>query len=179
MQIIWPSRFIISRAPSAKKFACRLEELHLWSLPATRVAAASNTALLAKVSAWLLLAAVGQVASLPFCQGTLAAGPPSPSPSPARGEASTCLRAAKQDVAVFDEPGRYGGWPANGGVWSWGNEIVAGFTAAWYKAAKNDHAVDRSRPFEKCQARSLDGGRPGRWKSRAFPTTATRRHARP
>lgn len=61
-------------------------------------------------------------------------------------------------VAVFDEPGRYGGWPANGGAWVWGNEILVGFTAAWYKPAKNDHAVDRTKPFEKWQARSLDGG---------------------
>ena len=26
----------------------------------------------------------------------------------------------KRHVAVFNEPRRYGGWPANGGVWSWG-----------------------------------------------------------
>ena len=61
-------------------------------------------------------------------------------------------------VIVFNEPGRYGGWPANQGIWRWGNEIVVGFTAAWYKPAVNDHAVDRSKPFEKWQARSLDGG---------------------
>lgn len=64
----------------------------------------------------------------------------------------------KQDVTVFCEKGRYGGWPANGGAWSWDNEILVGFTAAWYKPAKNDHAVDRSQPFEKWQARSLNGG---------------------
>jgi hypothetical protein len=64
----------------------------------------------------------------------------------------------RQNITVFQEPGRYGGWPANGGVWAWGDEIVVGFTAAWYKPAKNDHAVERSKPFEKWQARSLDGG---------------------
>ncbi len=64
----------------------------------------------------------------------------------------------KQDVIVFQEPGRYGGWPANGGAWSWGHEILVGFTAAWYKPAKNDHAVDRSRPSQRWQARSRDGG---------------------
>ena len=72
-------------------------------------------------------------------------------------------------VAVFDEPGRYGGWPANGGVWSWGNEIVVGFTAAWYKPAKNDHAVDRSKTFEKWQARSLDGGQTWSIEKPGFP----------
>jgi CubicO group peptidase (beta-lactamase class C family) len=63
-----------------------------------------------------------------------------------------------RNVIVFKQPGRYGGWPANAGIWAWGNEIVVGFTAAWYKAAKKDHAVDRTKPFEKWQARSLDGG---------------------
>ncbi len=61
-------------------------------------------------------------------------------------------------VTVFQEPGRYGGWPANQGIWHWDDEIVVGFTAAWYKPAVSDHAVDRSKPFEKWQARSLDGG---------------------
>ena len=75
----------------------------------------------------------------------------------------------KQHVPVFSEPGRYGGWPANGGIWSWGNEIVVGFTAAWYKAAKNDHAVDRSKTFEKWQARSLDGGQSWSIEKPGFP----------
>jgi hypothetical protein len=72
--------------------------------------------------------------------------------------AATVQPGEKHHVVVFKEPGRYGGWPANGGVWSWGEEIVVGFTAAWYKPAKHDHAVDRGKPFEKWQARSLDGG---------------------
>ena len=70
---------------------------------------------------------------------------------------------AKQNVTVFGEPGRYGGWPANHGLWQWGDELVAGFEVAWYKPATNDHAVDRSKPFENWQARSLDGGRT--WKT--------------
>ena len=32
-------------------------------------------------------------------------------------------------VAVYDVDGRFGGWPANHGVWSWGNEILVGFSA--------------------------------------------------
>ena len=66
--------------------------------------------------------------------------------------------AAKQNITVFKEPGRYGGWPANHGLWQWGDELVAGFEVAWFKHATNDHAVDRSKPFENWQARSLDGG---------------------
>jgi len=65
--------------------------------------------------------------------------------------------AEAQNVVVFCEPGHYGGWPANAGVWSWGNEIVVGFTVGWYKQ-KSGHAVDPAKPMEKWQARSLDGG---------------------
>jgi len=74
------------------------------------------------------------------------------------GEPPAAPPARKQNVIVYKEPGRYGGWPANHGIWAWGNEIVVGFTAAWYKPVKEGHAVDRSKPFEKWQARSLDGG---------------------
>src|ERR1700693_4801064 len=32
-----------------------------------------------------------------------------------------------EQVTVFFEPVRFGGWPANHGIWVWGNEIVVGF----------------------------------------------------
>jgi len=70
----------------------------------------------------------------------------------------------KENITIFSEPGRYGGWPANHGLWQWGDEIVAGFEVAWFKHPVNDHAVDRSKPFECWQARSLDGGK--NWKSK-------------
>lgn len=66
--------------------------------------------------------------------------------------------AARQNVIVFKESGRYGGWPANHGIWAWGDEMVVGFTVAWFKHATNGHAVDRAKPSEEWQARSLDGG---------------------
>ena len=65
----------------------------------------------------------------------------------------------QETITVFKQPGRYGGWPANHGLWQWGNELVAGFQVCWYKHATNDHAIDRSKPFEHWQARSLDGGK--------------------
>ena len=67
-------------------------------------------------------------------------------------------RPAPRHMTVFQEAARYGGWPANHGLWAWKNEIVVGYTAAWYKPAKNDHAVDRSKKFEDWQSRSLDAG---------------------
>src|ERR1044071_66749 len=62
-------------------------------------------------------------------------------------------------VTIYAEPGRYGGWPANHGIWSWGNEIVVGFTAAYFQWIGPDrHPYDRTKPEEPYLARSVDGG---------------------
>ena len=34
---------------------------------------------------------------------------------------------AMENVIVYYEPGRFGGWPANAGAWNWGDEILVGF----------------------------------------------------
>jgi hypothetical protein len=65
---------------------------------------------------------------------------------------------APQHVIVFKQAGRFGGWPANHGIWAWGNEIVVGHRDAKFKVVKSGHAVDRFAPQEDRQARSLDGG---------------------
>jgi hypothetical protein len=55
--------------------------------------------------------------------------------------------------------GRFGGWPANHGIWSWDNEILVGFSRGYYKDLGPDrHAIDREKPEEHLLARSLDGG---------------------
>jgi hypothetical protein len=64
-----------------------------------------------------------------------------------------------EHITVYREPGRYAGWPANYGIWSWGDEIVFGFTAGYHNPEGGFHSRDRTRPFETMQARSLDGGR--------------------
>lgn len=62
-------------------------------------------------------------------------------------------------VTVYSKEGRYGGWPANHGIWSWNNEILVGFSAAYYKWLGPDrHPYDRSRPEEPYLGRSVDGG---------------------
>lgn len=63
-----------------------------------------------------------------------------------------------QHITIYREPGRFAGWPANYGIWHWGNEIVVGFTAGYTDPAGGFHARDKSRPFLPMQARSLDGG---------------------
>ena len=59
---------------------------------------------------------------------------------------------------VYNEPGRFGGWPANHGIWSWGNEIVVGFEAGYFERKAEGHAINREKPAEHLLARSLDGG---------------------
>lgn len=61
---------------------------------------------------------------------------------------------------VYREPGRFGGWPANHGIWSWGDEILAGFSAGFHQnLGPERHNIDHGRPEEHLLARSLDGGR--------------------
>ena len=64
-----------------------------------------------------------------------------------------------EHVIVYREPGRFGGWPANHGIWSWGDEILVGFGRGYFKDLGPDrHAIDRDKPEEHLLARSLDGG---------------------
>lgn len=64
-----------------------------------------------------------------------------------------------RNVTVYSREGRYGGWPANHGIWSWGDEILVGFSAAYYQWIGPDrHPYDRSRPEEPYLGRSMDGG---------------------
>ena len=66
---------------------------------------------------------------------------------------------AVQHTVVFKEDGRFAGWPANNGIWAWGDEIVVGFTMAYHKInPRGGHDIDRDRPSGRRQARSLDGG---------------------
>jgi len=60
---------------------------------------------------------------------------------------------------VYKEAGRFGGWPANHGIWSWGDEIVVGFRSAHFKVMPVGHARDPEKPQDEYQARSIDGGK--------------------
>jgi hypothetical protein len=83
----------------------------------------------------------------------------------ARGEGAKVLR----HVRVYAEKGRFGGWPANHGIWSWGEEILCGFSAAYFmKKDPERHQYDNTRPEEPRLARSRDGGET--WKIEAPPS---------
>ncbi|MCM4162666.1 MULTISPECIES: sialidase family protein [unclassified Arenibacter] len=64
-----------------------------------------------------------------------------------------------QNVKVYYEPGMYGGWPANFGIWNWGDEILVGFSKGYYKdLGAHRHNFDREKTEYHMLARSLDGG---------------------
>lgn len=62
-------------------------------------------------------------------------------------------------IEVYFEEGRFGGWPANFGAWTWGDEILVGFDRGYHKdLGEERHNIDREKPEETLFARSLDGG---------------------
>lgn len=63
-----------------------------------------------------------------------------------------------EHVIVYRETGKFAGWPANYGMWAWGDEIVVGFTQCTQLAGAGFHSRDRNLPAYPLQARSLDGG---------------------
>lgn len=73
--------------------------------------------------------------------------------------AITTVQPPTQNTIVYREDGRFGGWPANNGIWCWGNEIVVGFTLGVHKDNPNGgHTIDGAAPQVPRLARSLDGG---------------------
>ncbi len=74
-----------------------------------------------------------------------------------KGFAQTDGRQIQHQI-VFSEAEKYGGWPANHGIWSWGDEILVGFVAADYNetnAGLHTYNVPTARNR---YARSFDGG---------------------
>ena len=64
-----------------------------------------------------------------------------------------------KNVIVYDDPVRYAGWPANGGIWSWDNEIVVVFYLGYLRTdGGGSYPIDREKPQVLRQARSVDGG---------------------
>ncbi len=69
--------------------------------------------------------------------------------------------ALAQDVrhgVVYEKEGRFAGWPANHGLWSWGPEILVGFDAAPFQFRQQGHAISHDHAPDQMLGRSLDGG---------------------
>ncbi|MGB2806777.1 MAG: sialidase family protein [Sedimentisphaerales bacterium] len=63
-------------------------------------------------------------------------------------------------LKVFYEKGRFAAWPANNGIWQWGNEILVGFSLGYLAPPdkKGLHQLDSTRPRTSMLARSMDAG---------------------
>ena len=61
-------------------------------------------------------------------------------------------------VVVYKAAGRFAGWPANHGIWIWGDEILVGFSRGFDKDRGDFHHIDKDKPEEFLLARSLNGG---------------------
>ncbi len=72
--------------------------------------------------------------------------------------AASVLGAAEHGF-VYKEPGKFGGWPANHGMWSWGDEMLVGFEVGHFRDTEKGHAIDYTKPAEHVLARSTDGGK--------------------
>ncbi len=59
-------------------------------------------------------------------------------------------------IVVCGGPGLYAGWPANGGMWAWGNELLVGFALGRHKEQVG-HTREAG-TMRDTLARSLDGG---------------------
>ncbi|MHC4474055.1 MAG: sialidase family protein [Planctomycetota bacterium] len=71
---------------------------------------------------------------------------------PASGETGRVL----QHAIAFGGPDIFCGWPANNGVWSWGNEILVGLSYAPYIDKEGHNIGEGSKAV---LARTTDGGR--------------------
>jgi hypothetical protein len=79
-------------------------------------------------------------------------------PNPKEINRSTFLTVPVEHVIVYHEPGYLNAWPANNGIWIWGDEILVGFVKATFLYDVLKHSFDRSQPSYSILARSLDGG---------------------
>lgn len=79
-------------------------------------------------------------------------------PDPKTIDRSQFATVPARHVIVCYEPGIFFGWPANNGVWQWGDEILVGLVKAHYKMDRLHHSRDKSKPSYYLLARSLDGG---------------------
>ncbi len=61
-----------------------------------------------------------------------------------------------KNLDVYHEEGRFAGWPANHGAWSWGNEILVGFEVGYFRK-KLAGSRDRLRQAGRARAGPLSG----------------------
>jgi hypothetical protein len=80
-----------------------------------------------------------------------------------------------KQVTVYKELGRFGGWPANQGIWSWGDETLVGFSQAYFKKVERGHAIDGSRPWFQGLRKASMAARRGKSRRRHSSTPTARK----
>ncbi len=61
-------------------------------------------------------------------------------------------------VVVYANDKEFAGWPANEGLWQWGDEVLVAFEVSAYSEHDDNHNVDREATKRIAFARSMDGG---------------------
>lgn len=74
-------------------------------------------------------------------------------------------------VVVYHEPGKFAAWPANGGLWIWGNELLVCYEVSDYLPRKDHHSFNPDSPMLTAFARSVDGGLT--WAGEEHPNVTT------
>lgn len=70
---------------------------------------------------------------------------------------ANCALSDVRHVQVFCQEKKFAGWPANGGMWAWGDELLVGFAVADHADKPSGHTYDPA-TARHVFARSLDGG---------------------
>lgn len=85
---------------------------------------------------------------------------------------TTCVATAAEvsHHVVYSRSGDFAGWPANEGLWAWGNEILTGFEVSQFVETEGDHSINRLAPKRIAFARSADGGET--WVTEEHPEVA-------
>jgi len=94
-----------------------------------------------------------------------------------KGDQHKCV---EKHIVVYDEPGRYAGWPANGGFWMWGDKMAVSFECGWFEDRpdwQDGHARDGGRPNEDIVAHSSDGGLT--WTHKTYPALGSDDNLKP
>jgi len=104
-----------------------------------------------------------KVASLVFCMAVFGCSQFVSNVTHDQWSAPKGSSAIVSNVIVYRQPGRFCGWPANNGVWHWGNEILVAFNLGYFlepdpNVDATEHHFDRSKGTRVVMARSKNGG---------------------
>jgi hypothetical protein len=84
--------------------------------------------------------------------------------------ASNLWAASVSHHIAYHQKDSFAGWPANEGLWSWGEEVLIAFEVAAFRETEGDHDIDRDSPKRIAFARSFDGGES--WTAEEHPEIA-------